>query len=211
MLKRLPWLAVALLALVIATPSRAASGDPLRYHGWIGYSGISGDASDFVKDGWSVGFGVLWTPTKGFLQVRGDLGYDWWDVKTGEIPTGETRIDDGNASVWYLRGGVQAGTHRDGFNFYGGVGISGNYLKAELTQEALVTGIWCDWWGWCYPYTTVGDLIVADESTTKFGYYAMVGGSFQIGSGDLFIEATYNWVQTKTTLEYFPIVIGYRW
>jgi len=26
----------------------------------------------------------------------------------------------------------------------------------------------------------------------------------QIGSGDLFIEATYNWVQTKTTLEYFP-------
>ena len=68
MLKRVSWLAIALLALVIATPSRAASGDPLRYHGWIGYSGIAGDASDFVKDGWSVGFGVLWTPQKGFLQ-----------------------------------------------------------------------------------------------------------------------------------------------
>jgi hypothetical protein len=215
MLKRLSWLVFAVL-LVASTGARAEPGDPIRYHGWLGYSGVSGDASDFVKDGWSVGFGVVWTPTKGFLQVRGDLGYDWWDIKTGDIPSSgggdaTSRIDDGNGSVWYLRGGVQMGTKREGFNFYGGVGISGNYLKAELTQEALVTGIWCDWWGWCYPYTTVGDLIVADESTTKFGYYAMIGGSFQLGPGDLFIEATYNWVQTKTTLEYYPIVVGYRW
>jgi opacity protein-like surface antigen len=210
MWKRLSWIACATL-LFAATTSDAASGDPIRYHGWIGYSGISGDADKLVKDGWSVGFGVLWTPQKGMFQLRGDLGYDWWDVKTGNIPSGEVRIDDGNASAWYLRGGIQVGTKREGFNFYGGAGIGGYYVKGELTQEALVSGIWCDWWGWCYPITTVGDVIVADESTTKFGYYAMVGGSFQVGSGDLFIEATYNWVQTKNTFEYFPIVVGYRW
>ena len=211
MFKRLPWLALAIV-LVASTAAHAERGDPFRFHGWLGYSGVAGDASDVLKDGWSLGFGVLWTPNeKGLFQVRGDLGYDWWDVKTGEIPTGEVFIDDGNASAWYLRGGIQVGTHREGANFYGGVGIGGYYLQGELTQEALVTGIWCDWWGWCYPITTVGDVIVADESTTKFGYYAMVGGAFPVGPGDLFVEASYNWVQTKTTAEFFPIVVGYRW
>lgn len=211
MLKRSSLLAVPLF-LLAATSAQAATGDPIRYHAMVGYSGVAGDAKDFVQDGWSFGFGVLYTPPKGFLSFRGDLGYEWWDVRTGNIPTGEVRIDDGDASVFSFRAGVQAGTKNEtGFNFYGGVGIGGYYARAELTQTALVTGIWCDWWGWCYPITSVGDAIVADEGTTKFGYYGMVGGSYQVGSGDLFLEASYHWVQTKQTLEYFPIVLGYRW
>ena len=211
MLKRLPWLALVIL-LVASTTAHAERGDPIRYHGWLGYSGVAGDASDVLKDGWSVGFGVLWSPQeKSLFQVRGDVGYDWWDVKTGEIPGGLVEIDDGNASAWSVRGGIQFGTNREGFNVYGGAGIGGYYLRGELTQETLVTGIWCDWWGWCYPITTVGDVIVDEESTTKFGYYANIGGAFPVGPGDLFVEASYHWVQTKTTAEFFPIVVGYRW
>lgn len=214
MIKRFRFVPLAML-LVASTQfnARAAgSDDPTQWHGWIGYSGIGGDVSDIAKDGWSLGFGVLYTPPKGVIQVRGDLGYDFWDIKTGDIPTGEVHIDDGDASSFSFRAGVQAGTDRDGFNFYGGVGIGGYYLRAQLTETALIPGTICDpWWGYCYPAVVEGDVILADDSTTKFGYYAMIGGSFEVGAGEMFIEATYHWVQTQQSVEYYPIVLGFRW
>jgi opacity protein-like surface antigen len=209
---------VAVAAVGVAQAQPAA--EPLRWHVYTGWSGLSGDASDYLEDGWMLGFGAIWSPRPGKtnLGLRFDMDYNWWDVKTGALPPpdqpgeGQLTVDDGDANAWTLRTAlhVEGG---DRTRFYGDVGIGGYSLYANVTNSVLVPGYICDPWYWwiCYPALVEGEAIVADEQTTKFGYYATLGAAWEMGGGEGFVEASYHWVQTKETVEYIPIVLGYRW
>lgn len=188
--------------------------EPLRWHVYTGWSGVTGAASDYLDDGWMLGFGGIWSPRPGKtnLGLRFDVDYNWWDVKTGNLPGDQLRVDDGDANAFTLRTAlhVEGG---DRARFYGDVGVGGYSLYANVTNSVLVPGYICDPWYWwiCYPGLVEGDVIVADEKTTKFGYYATLGAAWEMGGGEGFVEASYHWVQTKQTMEYIPIVVGYRW
>jgi hypothetical protein len=194
----------------MAQPAR----DPLRWHVYGGWSGLDGRASDLLKSGWDLGFGVIWSPMpqRQNLGLRFDLSYDWWDVKVGNLPGDINRIDSGNANLWALKTGLHGETSGR-TRFYGGVGIGGYSLYGDVRQTVLIPGWICDpfWPYYCYPAQVPAQSILASEKTTKFGYYANLGVAWEMGGGEGFLETTYNWVQTKETFKNFPIVLGYRW
>jgi hypothetical protein len=76
-----------------------------------------------------------------------------------------------------------------------------------------VSGIYCDpWTGWCYPYTTTGQIITDNDRLTKIGWNAVLAITFPMQSGgELYVEAAYHWMDSSPATEYMPILLGYRW
>ena len=206
---------VAILSFVLAPAASAQSDKPVQLHVFGGWSPIAGDASTYIDDGWDIAFGGVWHPNpQRPLGLRFDLAYDWWNVPTGNLPAGDFTVDNGDANNWSLRAGLQFDSHNQGrAHFSGGIGLGGYSVHGRLTNSVVVPGYICDpWWGWCYPGLVEGDSVVASKTTTKLGYYATVGAAFDTsGAGQVFVEAQYHYVTLSHTLEYWPIVVGYRW
>ena len=189
------------------------AGKPVTYQFDFGYSMIQGTPSEVFNNGYTLGFGGVVRPwAKKPLGIRWDLTYDWWDVNTGELPDHQVSIDDGDGDQWTLRSGLQFESHGDKVKFIGGVGIGAYRLHANLTQEVLVPGWICDpyWYWYCYPGLVQGDVILANKTLTKFGYYATAGVSFPLSNSDIYIEAQYHWVDVENYFQTLPIVIGWR-
>jgi hypothetical protein len=205
-----------MLAVAAAGGSAATAGTagkPVTYQFDFGYSMIQGTPSQVFDDGWTIGFGGVVRPwAQKPLGIRWDLTYDWWDVNTGELPDHQVTIDDGDGDQWTLRSGIQWETHGDKVKFIGGVGIGAYRLHANLTQEVLVPGWICDpyWYWYCYPGLVQGDIILANKTLTKFGYYATAGVSFPLQNSDIYIEAQYHWVDVENYFQTLPIVVGWR-
>jgi hypothetical protein len=97
------------------------------------------------------------------------------------------------------------------FGGYVGLGVGGYRRYAALTNEVLVPGYICDpYWGYCYNAVTTGHQIIADDTLTKFGVNAAVGLNFPVGSGEMYVEARYHYIDTAKSTEFLPIVLGYR-
>ena len=120
----------------------------------------------------------------------------------------------GDFDIWALTTGVTWSPRLEGsIGFYINVGIGGYYLKARLTEP----GVWCgpicppySWW--CYPGCVPGSVVTDSQSTTEFGYNLAAAITFQVGMGSqIYVQAQYNSVETKQSLTYVPLVVGYRW
>jgi len=215
-MKKILSVAVVLGLLAAADTSvvnAGTSGKPITWQFDFGYSMPQGDPAKLMQDGWTIGFGQVIRPwPKKPVGIRWDFAYDWWDVNTGELPDHQVRIDDGDVDQWSLRVGLQYESHGDKAKFIGGAGIGGYRVHADLTQEVLVPGWICDpyWWYYCYPGLVQGDVILADKTLTKFGWYATAGVSFPLTNSDIYIEAQYHWVNVEQYFETLPIVIGWR-
>ena len=206
--------AVLLAACVAGPVAFAGTADkPVTWQFDLGYSTVQGKANDLLKDGYTIGFGAVVRPNpKQPFGWRFELTYDWWDVNRGNLPDMTFHVDDGNGNQWALRAGWQYETHGDKVKFIGGVGIGGYRLHANLTQTALIPGYICDpyWWGYCYPGLVQGDIVLADKTLTKFGYYATAGISIPLTNSDIYIEAQYHWVDVEAYFETLPITVGWR-
>lgn len=209
-------LVTALCAMAASTTAMAGASDkPVSWQFDFGYTMMEGDASKFIDNGYTLGFGAVLRPNpKKAINWRFDFTYDWADVNTGNLPTGDIRIDDGDWNQWSLRAGIQFETHGDKAHMTFGAGIGGYKEYARVEQTILVPGYICDPWYWwyCYPGLVQGDVTVGSKSLTKFGYYGSLGVVFPLQNSDFFIEAQYHWVDLGsadfTTL---PIVLGWRW
>jgi opacity protein-like surface antigen len=205
----------ALFCFALSSVALAQSDKPVQLHVYGGWSPLTGNASDVLDSGWVLDFGGVWTPDpQRPLGLRFDLGYNWWDVQTGALPSGDLKVDGGDANDWSLRAAAFFQMRNKGrAHFNASVGIGGYSVHGRLTNTVLVPGYICDpWWGWCYPGVVQGQQIVASKTTTKIGYNATVGVSIETsGSGQVFVEAQYHYVTLSNTLEYWPIVVGYRW
>jgi hypothetical protein len=204
-----------MLGLLLAGSAATAgtSGKPVTWQFDFGYSMVQGKPGDVFKDGYTLGFGaVVRTFPKAPLAWRFDMTYDWWDVNKNGIPDYGISVDDGDANQWALRSGIQYEAHGDKVKFAGGLGIGGYRLHANLTEEVLVPGWICDpYWYWlCYPGLIPGDLILADNTLTKFGYYATAAIVIPLDHSDFFIEAQYHWVNVENYYQTLPINIGWR-
>jgi opacity protein-like surface antigen len=209
-------LSTTLLLTLLAGGSLATAGPSDKPVSWqfdFGYSMQQGAAGDFFDDGYTIGWGAVVRPDPAKpIGYRFEMSYDWWDANTGNLPDYGVTVDDGDATQWRISAGIQFESKGDSAKFIGGVGIGGYRLHADLTNTVVVPGWVCDpyWYWYCYPGWVEGDVILADKTLTKFGYYATAGVSFPLTNSEIYVEAQYHWVNVEQYFETFPIVIGWR-
>jgi hypothetical protein len=136
--------------------------------------------------------------TKGRRPV--DTPELWWKVRRPEI------VEYFDVEVYgRIPNEVPMVTWEADSDIAGGGG--GYHRYAALTATTLVA--YCDpYWGWCYPAT--GQAVTNSDSLTKWGWSAAAGITFNLGQGQLYLEARYHWMETSPTTQYFPILLGYR-
>lgn len=173
----------------------------------------NGNSVDPLDDGWGISAGAIYKPKDWPLGIFMELGYNAFDVSNDALRLLD--VPGGDADIWNLTGGFHWTTETNSIvNFYVQGGIGWYYISARLTSPGVGwTPGWCGWY-WCYPpgYVPVTNVL-ASESTTRFGYNAAIGLSFETGqAGEVYIEASYHWAQTTNeTTEYLPISVGFRW
>lgn len=219
-MKRWSLIAAVCVMSVMATSAWAGPSDePVSWQFDFGYSSVQGMVGDVLEGGYTLGFGAVLRPNpKTPIGYRIEFTYDWWDVNTGELDLddsvagSEFRVDDGDGDQWTLRAGAQYESGGDRVKFIGGAGIGAYRIHADLTNTVLVPGYICDpyWWWYCYPGLVEGDVLLANKTLTKFGYYASLGVVFPLTNSDFFIEAEYHWVNVEDYFETLPIVFGWR-
>ena len=217
---------VVLTMLFVFASSTWAQRPDKSWKSWFGhfaggYDFASGDYGDLVDDGWQLSGGATWWPDSAPVGLRLDLGYNNFDINRQTIDaindatTGD--ITTGDVDIWSLTANVMWGPKTSGsFGFYLTGGVGAYYYDAQIGSPGVLTGIICDPWYpfWCYPGYVPGTVIRGSQSGTEFGYDAGVGISFEVGQSgsQIYIEATYNSVQTdEVTLDYIPLLVGYRW
>lgn len=217
MMKRTAWvLAFAALAFLFVVPAHADSDKPVQGYIAGGYVTPVGTASDYADAGWNLSGGLILRPAAGNSNfgVRFDFAYNEFNAK-------QALIDEAGGSVRTTGGWVTMATitadalyhfgREDGVKGYVGAGIGAYRRYMALTQDVYSNGYWCDpWTGWCYPTAGFYPAVTQDDKLTKIGYNAVLGVTFPVGGGDMFVEAQYNYMLTEKGTTYVPIVLGYR-
>jgi opacity protein-like surface antigen len=206
--------ALALAALLCVAPAEAQfNKDWQDWYGNVhgGYSVTQGDFSEAAKDGWTLGGGATYYPSDWLFGISLELNYSDYDL-TDELKD-FFESSGGDVDIWGLTTGLTWSPKLEGpvgFHLTGGVG--GYYVKARLTEPAVVCGPICPPWSWwCYPGCVPGTAVTDSYSTTKFGYFLAAAIDFQVGMGNhIYVQAQFNSVETDTSTTYLPIVVGYR-
>ena len=192
---------------------------PLHWHVTAGFSQPVGSTSDLLQGGGSaVSGGFSFSPRRGGpFDVRVDFNYADNKATRQLIDAGQQQtnyeIDSGRGTFTSLTvNGVYKVPLGTGVRVYGIAGAGVYHSDLSLTQRVLVGGTYCDfYWGYCYPGVAGGDLVVAANATTKFGWNAGLGVEFPLRFGQAwFIEARFNRIETAKPIEYVPITVGFR-
>lgn len=200
-----------------STAVKAQDAPLVRWHIMSGYSETIGSTRDFLQGGYLVGGGFSVTPSRSSpLDVRFDVSYSSHNASNYLLNLGQqtanTQVDNGTGSFWSGTGNlVYHVPLAYGVRAYGVGGIGVYHARVELTQYDPYGGyFYCDpFSGFCE--TSGGNVLVASNGVTKFGWNAGVGVEFALPYGQAwFIEARYHRISTDKPIEYAPIVIGYR-
>ena len=206
---------VLALSATTLTPALAADG-PVSWLINGGFTPTMGTTSDYLKDGWTLGTGVVIHPDSSSpFGAQFDLSYSDFNATNNLIQLGQSqsfRTDGGRGDVWSLTAAGKWTMPSDGIRGYALAGIGAYHRYVELTQTALGSGYICDpWWGYCYPGVVVGDAIVASRSNTKFGWNFGLGVEFPLHNySSWFVEARYHWIDGTKPTEFIPIQIGFK-
>jgi hypothetical protein len=207
---------VALVLLVLAGTSAIAQPDKGKsWYGYVagGWTEGYGDLGDLTDSGWNLNGGFNFRPDDWAVGIFGELGYNAFGV-TGAVKEA-VEVTGGDIDIWSLTGGLLWDPRLKGaVSPYLGAGLGYYRIDGQLTQRAPVSGIWCSpWWPYyCYPATGVGDIVVASAATNEWGWNVRGGLAFTLGSlSQIYIEVQYNAIQAERTIEYIPIVVGFKW
>ena len=204
----------ACAALLAAAPDAFAQEySPVRWYMMGGANPPVGQTNEFLQAGWDFGFAVAWREPGHPLGLRLDLNYASNNAtkalqNAGSVATG-LNITGGWADIWSASLNVEA-QHLFSPTTYGYLigGVGAYYTELQLTEYGY--GYVCNpWWGYCYSGT--GNVVVASNSTTRFGWNGGVGMAFRLQGPTLFIEARYTRIETSPQpLEFIPVTIGLR-
>lgn len=209
----------ALLTVSGQSRGAAASGEPraLSAHVDAGYVMTDAATSDFLDDGWMLEAGLTWRPRGGPFGLRADLRLLEFDMdedilQLGGSPSFPTRVDDGDARIVGLNLGATYDLEfADRGHVYVTAGLGPYYRDVELTQTVLFTGIACDaFFGICFQALAPGEVVVAQDDTTRLGWSVGLGVEYPLRQGALFMEARYLRIETDEPTELVPIQFGFR-
>lgn len=222
----------ALFTLALGADAYAGGRPDSSNRSWFGhidggYAFATGDTADFLDDDWSIGGGAIYWPSDWPIGIAFDLNYWQMDLSGSAIdrineiidqdPNNEGDITGGDVEAWQF--GVNAiwslgPDTASGFYLTGG--ISYNDLTGRITETGLVYyPPICDpwYWWWCVPGGVgPGNIVVGKQSSEEFGWNLGAGYSFDTRSGQFFIEARYQQIDVgEESLEYIPLMFGFRW
>lgn len=200
-------------------------GDPSR--DWWGTlsGGVATPSGDTVDTGWTVGGGAMYWPEKWKMGLVFDLNYTDFTFSRETLdsindliesdPDNDGMITGGGLTNLQLGVSGTWGPGRTSNGLYFTAGVNVNYMEAELAQTGLIYyPPICDpwYWWWCVPGGIgTGNIIVAKESDTHFGYNAGIGWNFDTPNGQLYFEAKYQNIDTgENNAGYIPITMGIR-
>jgi hypothetical protein len=213
---------VTLLACCMPLMAQSEYGGPARSDfmpgkGYAagGYTVVTGEAANFVNNGWNVGGGMQWQPGPGPIWLRLDFEYSRNDATHQLLGEGaaanQTRIDHGWSDLWsndldavyYLP--LSRRIHA-----YVMAGGGGAIRRISLTQTVSSGGPSCvDWAGLCGNGGYPGDVVVDSKTTGRWEWNAGVGLNFSLGGTDsFFVEARYMEVETPVPTMLVPIRFG---
>jgi opacity protein-like surface antigen len=191
---------------------------PIQWHIMGGAAVTTGQTSDYLESGYTVGGGFTFRPEpRSPLSLRTDLTFSRFNATNNLLNIGaeqnRTQIDDGWGDIVNLD--VDAvldlplGPRARGYIM---AGVGGAYRRIDLTQTVGFGGYFCDsWYGYCGVGIVPGDVLVQREETTRFAWNAGIGFEFPLYNGQSwFIEARYNRMETPQPTEFVPIRIGFR-
>lgn len=221
-----------LLTAFISTEVHAGGRPDASYRSWFGqinggYAFGSGDTSDFLDDDWTFGGGAIYWPSDWPVGIALDVNWLRMDLSSQAInaineiidsdPGNDGSISGGDVENWQF--GLNAiwslgPSQSEGFYLTGG--ISWNSVTGTVTDTGLVYyPPICDpwYWWWCLPGGVgPGTIIVGERSTDEFGWNVGLGFSFPATGGRGYAELRYERIEFDNgSIDYIPLVIGYRW
>jgi hypothetical protein len=181
-----------------------------------GYTVATGEAANFVNNGWNFGGGVQWQPHPGPISLRLDFEYSRNDATNQLLTEGatanQTQINHGWSDLFStdfdavfnipLSRGIKA---------YVLAGGGGAIRRISLTRTVGTGGTYCnDWAGFCDAGGYPGDVLVDQKTTGRWEWNTGVGLNFSIGGGEsFFVEARYMEVETPVPTAFIPIRVGF--
>jgi len=218
-------------ASLVVTPAWAGGRPDSSSRNWFGHIGAGwafaqGDAADVLEDDWTLSGGAMYWPSDWPIGLSIEGAYTDFDLSNSALnaindainqdPNNDGNISGGSADYWQLAvNGVWSigGNSDNGLYLTGGVGWY--HVGGEVTQNGLVYyPPVCDpWFWWCYPGGVgPGTFIVGRVSSDEVGWNLVAGYSFEVTSGQVFIEAKYHQIQWENeNIDFIPVTIGFRW
>lgn len=222
----------ALLAAALVGADAHAGGRPNNQsRSWFGeinggYAFSTGTSSDFLDDDWTFGGGAIYWPSSWPVGIGLDVNYLSLDLTSEAIREINDAIDDdplnsGQISggdfenwqfalnaIWSLGADQSKGLYLTG-------GISWNSVTGTVTDTGLVyyPPVCNPWWWWCYPGGVgPGTFIAGQQSSDEFGWNVGLGYTFPNTNGGGYVELRYERIEFEnSSIEYIPLVFGYRW
>lgn len=220
-------------ALLLLSVGSARAGRPDKdWKAWfgnigLGYVTVQGDAGDVVDDDFNLqGGATLWRDSSP-VGLNLNASYSNFDATRQAINAINDRLEmdgqgrpvtGGDAELWEVSANAMWGPRGPGkvkFYLAGGVGMY--YHRTQVTAPGLIYyPPVCDpWWWWCYPGGVGPGTVAAKvDSGWDWGWNGGVGVAIEVGGegSQIYFEAKYHSVQTDPeTIDYIPIVVGYRW
>jgi hypothetical protein len=192
---------------------------PAEVHWHIagGYSAPTGQISNYLQGGYMLNGGFTISPLGSPLGVRGDFRFSSHDATNNFLSYGTqvtgVQVDSGTGQFSSFSLGPQLTLPLAGRAALYGFAQVGVYRSSlQLTQTAQFSGTYCDpYFGYCDVGVFPGDVLVYDDTRTKFGWDVGVGFQFPRWFGhSYFLEASYHRLEGGQPIEYVPIVLGIR-
>jgi hypothetical protein len=179
-----------------------------------GYTVATGEAANFVNNGWNAGGGVQWR-TPGPISLRLDFEYSRNNATNQLLTEGaaanQTQIDHGWSDLFSTDFDVIFNIPLSrGIKAYVLGGGGGAIRRLSLTQTIHSGSVACsNWAGFCEAGGYPGDVLVDSKTLGRREWNAGLGLNFSIGGGEsLFVEARYMEMETPVPTGFVPIRVG---
>lgn len=202
------------VALATSVIAQNTSESRLTLNGGAGYTIMTGDSGNRLKDGWNVTVGAGYKVNDTF-RITGEYSYFGLGVTDAVLIA--LRVPDGKANVISITGqSVFTFGENSTVGGYaiGGGGAYRRYVEFSRPTTAAIN-ITDPWWGYDGPIVVSANTVIGSISSWGGGFNFGGGITFRLSSdSDVRIFAEYRYHRAYTSnlvTQLMPITFGLRW
>ena len=188
---------------------------PANWYFAGGYTIATGEAANFVANGWNFGTGVQWRPHGGPISLRWDFEYSRNPATSQLLNEGtaanQTQIDHGWSDLFSTDLDAVFDIRLSGSISAYILGGGGGAIRRINLTHTVGNGTTCnDWAGFCDAGFYPGNVLVERKTTGRWEWNAGAGLKVSLGGGEsFFVEARYMEIETPVPTGFVPIRVGF--